>query len=168
MYYNYGQRRSPSVEGWYMVWMINDGDLITEDECGPNFLTFVLRLRENPGKTSTRKFTRPGIELGSAAWEVTTLDHSDDRGWKKYENIISRQKQRSSSQLGPNDSLRHLNWLKFILIDYMMKHYDIYLKIYLYTVYKMCFIIKTSFFLWWRLVSALSCHLQAILSCRWI
>ena len=30
--------------------MIHDGHLITGDECGPNFLVFVLRLSENPGK----------------------------------------------------------------------------------------------------------------------
>ena len=62
--------------------------------------------------------------------------------------------------------------LKFILIDYMMKHYNtclkilfIYIYIYIY-IYKMCFIIKTFVFSWWRLVSASYCHLQAILSCR--
>ena len=41
--------------------------MITGDECSPNFLAFVLRLRENPGKISTRKLTRPGIEPESAA-----------------------------------------------------------------------------------------------------
>ena len=30
--------------------MIYDGHMIAEDECGLNFLTFVLRLRENPLK----------------------------------------------------------------------------------------------------------------------
>ena len=78
MYYSYGQRPSPSVDGWYMVWKIHDVHMITGDEYGPNFLTFLLRLRENPAKTSTRKLTRPGIEPGPAAWEVTIspLDHS--------------------------------------------------------------------------------------------
>ena len=58
--------------------MIYDSHMITGDECDPNFLTFVLRLRENPGKISTRKLTRSGIEPGPAAWEVTMLplDHS--------------------------------------------------------------------------------------------
>ena len=39
-----------SVDAWYMVRMIYDVHMITGDECGPNFLTFILRLRENPGK----------------------------------------------------------------------------------------------------------------------
>ena len=58
--------------------MIYDGHMITGDECGSNFLIFVIRLRENPGKASTRKLTRPRIEPGPAAWEVTMvhLDHS--------------------------------------------------------------------------------------------
>ena len=42
--------------------MIYDDHMITGDECDTNFLIFVLRLRENTGKTSTRKLTRPGIE----------------------------------------------------------------------------------------------------------
>ena len=43
----------------------------------PNFLRFVIQLRENPGKTSTKKLTRPGIEPGPAAREVPLLplDH---------------------------------------------------------------------------------------------
>ena len=49
------------------------GHMITGDECGPDFLTFVLRMRENPGKTSTRKLTRPGIETVLAVLEVTIL-----------------------------------------------------------------------------------------------
>ena len=40
--------------------------MIIVDECDPNFLTFVLRLRENPEKTSTTKLTEPGIEPVSA------------------------------------------------------------------------------------------------------
>ena len=66
--------------------MIYDGQMITEDECGPNFLTFVLRLRENPGKkNSSRKLTRPRTEARSAAWEVTMLplNHSGD-----YSNFV--------------------------------------------------------------------------------
>ena len=49
MYYSFDQRPSPSVDGWYRVWMIY-GHVITVDECGPYFLTFVLRLMENAGK----------------------------------------------------------------------------------------------------------------------
>ena len=30
-----------------------DGHMITGDECDPNFLAFILRLRENPGKIQT-------------------------------------------------------------------------------------------------------------------
>ena len=55
MYYSYGQRQSPFVDGWYMVWMIYDGHMIPGDECGPNFLTFVLQLRKNPGKNLNQK-----------------------------------------------------------------------------------------------------------------
>ena len=55
MYYSYGQRPSPSVDRWYMVWMTYDGHMITGEECGPNFLTFVLRLRENPGRNLNPK-----------------------------------------------------------------------------------------------------------------
>ena len=69
---------SPSVDGWYMVWMTYEDHMITGDECDPNVLTFVLRLRENSGKTWTRKLTRPAIEPAPAASEVTMLplDHS--------------------------------------------------------------------------------------------
>ena len=74
MTYNYSQKPSSSIEGCYMVWMIYDGHMITVDECGPNFLIFVLRLREIPGKPSTRKLTRPGIERGPAA--ILLLDHN--------------------------------------------------------------------------------------------
>ena len=56
--------------------------MIIGDEYSPDFLTFVLRLKEPPGKTSTRKLTRPGIEPGPAALEVTMLplDHSGGLG----------------------------------------------------------------------------------------
>ena len=76
---------SPSVEGWMnMIWMIHYGHVRTGDECGPNFLTLVLRLMENPEKPSTRKLIRPGIAPGPAAWLVTVLptDHSVDLIWK--------------------------------------------------------------------------------------
>ena len=62
MYYSNGQRPSPSVDQRYMVffWMICDGYMITGDECGPNFLTFVLRLRKNPGKNLKQKIDMTG------------------------------------------------------------------------------------------------------------
>ena len=41
--------------------MIYDGNIIVGDECGPRFLTFVLRLRENPRKP------QPGNRPGPAA-----------------------------------------------------------------------------------------------------
>ena len=41
--------------------------MITGDECGPNFLEFCLTVEGNPRKNSTRKLTRPGIEPGPAA-----------------------------------------------------------------------------------------------------
>ena len=50
MYYSYCQRPSPSIDEWYVVWIIYDGHMTTGDGCGPNFLTFILWLRENPGK----------------------------------------------------------------------------------------------------------------------
>ena len=61
---------------WFFMYY---GHMITGEECGPNFLKFVLRLRENPGKTSTRKLTRSGIEPGPASLEVMMLlvDHRD-------------------------------------------------------------------------------------------
>ena len=51
MYYRYGQRPSPSVDEWYIVMMIYDGHMITGDECGPNFLTFVFVSGKTPEKT---------------------------------------------------------------------------------------------------------------------
>ena len=47
--------------------------MITGDEFGPNVLTFWLTVEGKPQKTSTKKLTRPGIEPGAAAWEVTML-----------------------------------------------------------------------------------------------
>ena len=63
MYYSYGQRLSPSV---CLDDRLYDGHMITGEECGPDFLSFVLRLREN-GKISTRKLILPEIEPGLAA-----------------------------------------------------------------------------------------------------
>ena len=42
-------------------WMTYDGHMITEDECDPNFLTFVLRLRENPGKNLNHEIDPTGF-----------------------------------------------------------------------------------------------------------
>ena len=94
----------------YMVWVIYDGHMITVDECGPNFLKFVLRLRENPGKTSTRKLTRPWMEPGPAAWEVTMLplDHS---GGSKYNA-------NNALQLNARNAIYHLS-------HYMLKYKQI-------------------------------------------
>ena len=57
-YFNYDhalQLRSETVafrrRMIYSLDDIYDGHMITGDECGLNFLTFVLRLWENPGKT---------------------------------------------------------------------------------------------------------------------
>ena len=56
--------------------------MITGDECGQSFLTFVSRLKENPRKTLTRKLIRPVIEPGPAAWKVTmfSLDYKGGLG----------------------------------------------------------------------------------------
>ena len=59
MYYMQGQRPSPSV-----VLDDYDGQMISLEECGLNFLTFLLRLSKKPGKKSTKKLTRSGIEPG--------------------------------------------------------------------------------------------------------
>ena len=47
-----------------MVLMTNNDHMIPRNEFGLIFLAFVLRLRENPGKTSSRKLTRLEIEPG--------------------------------------------------------------------------------------------------------
>ena len=57
-----------------MVWIINDGHIIHGDECSLNFLTLILHSwGKTPEKISTRKMTRPGIELGPAGQEKTML-----------------------------------------------------------------------------------------------
>ena len=55
---------------------MNDDHIITGDECGPNLSYDWGKI---PEKISTRKLTRPSIEPGPAAWEVTMLplDHND-------------------------------------------------------------------------------------------
>ena len=45
---------------------IYDGHMITVDECGPNFLTFVFAVEGKPRKNSTRKLALLGIEHGFA------------------------------------------------------------------------------------------------------
>ena len=52
---------------------VTDGHMIIGDECCQNFLTFLFRLREKPGKTSTRKLTRPEIEPRPAGWQTTVI-----------------------------------------------------------------------------------------------
>ena len=49
------------LDGWYMVSIIYGGQMMTGHECGQNFLTSVLRLRENPGKTLNQKIDPSGI-----------------------------------------------------------------------------------------------------------
>ena len=43
-----------------MVWMIYGDHMITGDEFGPNFLTFALRLRENPEKNLKQETSPTG------------------------------------------------------------------------------------------------------------
>ena len=40
--------------------MLNDGQKILRDECGLNFLTFVLQLSENPGKNLNQEMDPTG------------------------------------------------------------------------------------------------------------
>ena len=49
-----------TVDGWYVGWMIYGGHMITGDECGPELLTFILWLRENPGKNLNQKIDSTG------------------------------------------------------------------------------------------------------------
>ena len=59
---SYDQRPSPLIDG--MIYGLDDrlyhGHMITGDECGTNFLTFVLRLRENPGKKLNQEIDPSG------------------------------------------------------------------------------------------------------------
>ena len=57
-----------------------DSQMIHRDECGPNFLTFVLQLRKNP-----RKLTQPRIEPGPAAWEAMMIPLHYSSGKFLYE-----------------------------------------------------------------------------------
>ena len=56
----------------YIVWMMYDSLMIPVEECGLNFLTFVWQLRKTL-EEHQRKLTRPEIEHGPCAWEVTVL-----------------------------------------------------------------------------------------------
>ena len=47
--------------------MIYDGHVITGDECGPNFLTFVLQLRESPEKNLNQQTDPTGERTRPAA-----------------------------------------------------------------------------------------------------
>ena len=42
-----------------------DGQMISGDECGLNVMTFVLELRENPGKTQPGNLPDRGLKPGS-------------------------------------------------------------------------------------------------------
>ena len=43
-----------------MVWMIYYGHMVSGDECGPNFMIFVLRLRETPGTNLNQEIDPTG------------------------------------------------------------------------------------------------------------
>ena len=47
--------------------------MITGDECGPIFLTFVLQLRANPGKNLNQEIDLIRFEPGLAAGDATML-----------------------------------------------------------------------------------------------
>ena len=67
--------RSESVAVRRRVNMVfdNDEQMISR----PKFPDICSTVEENPGKTSTRKLTRPGIEPGPAGREATLItDHS--------------------------------------------------------------------------------------------
>ena len=55
-----------------------DDEMIHGDECGLNFLTFVLQLRKNPGGNLSKETDLTCIETGPAGWEAMALplDHS--------------------------------------------------------------------------------------------
>ena len=78
MYYSYGQRQTPYVDGWYLGL---DDILRPYDNRGQMWSKFpdIFRtVKRKPRKSSTRKLTRPKIEPRPTAWEVTMLplDHS--------------------------------------------------------------------------------------------
>ena len=59
--------------------MIYDDHMINGD-CGPDFLTFALQLRDNFGKNLNQEIDPTGIEPGSATWEVAMLSQDLSRG----------------------------------------------------------------------------------------
>ena len=61
MYCIWGQRPSPSIDGWGMVLDDYDGQIVSGDNCGLNFLTFILQLKENPGKNLNQETDPIGI-----------------------------------------------------------------------------------------------------------
>ena len=58
-----------------------DGQMVSGDKCGLNFLTFVLQLRDNPGENLIQETDPTGIWTGPVSWEAMTLplDQIDDR-----------------------------------------------------------------------------------------
>ena len=69
MYYSYGQRPAPSVDGWSMVWMLYDSHMITGDEYGPNFLTFILTVEGKPrNRTQTRCMRGKDVTTRPRRW----------------------------------------------------------------------------------------------------
>mgnify|MGYP007063917160 CR=1 FL=1 len=61
MYCSWSQRPSPSADGWGMVLVDYDGQMVSGDNCGLNFLTFVLQLRENSRKNLNQETDPTGI-----------------------------------------------------------------------------------------------------------
>ena len=53
-----------------MFWMVNDGHIITEDEFGLNFLTFVLELRKNLGKLELGNWPDRKSNLSTTAVDI--------------------------------------------------------------------------------------------------
>ena len=47
-----------AVRRW--IFGLDDGHMITGSDCGPNILTLVLRLRENPGKNLNQEMDLTG------------------------------------------------------------------------------------------------------------
>ena len=70
-YYIWGLRPSPSIDGWGIILDDYDGQMVSWEECGLNFLEFVLQLRENLGKTSSML----------VAWSYKLAYESYERMW---------------------------------------------------------------------------------------
>ena len=69
MHYSQGQRPSPSVDEWYMVWW-HDGHMITVAQISWHLS---YGWGKTPEKISARKLTPPGIGPGSTVWEIMML-----------------------------------------------------------------------------------------------